>query len=1175
MKKFIFFLASLITVLSVSTQADDIEIYLGDAALRGSSRPQVLVILDTSGSMAVAQHGGIVQVKPFYDPETVYPSLGGADNDSNAIFYIKGALGSEELPNPSSSSEKRRFSGQHLACNTSNTYLTKYGYYTGKVKEYKFNGNTGGWQNISSYDGLSGEGVVECWDDIDRKNQDNSGKKDFNNNGLLNGYPVNGKGDALNPVYFEAGDSGLTAAKAAGLEEGESTTLYTANYLRWHFNTNLGLVNKTKMEIAQRTIEGLFATTPSADFGLQIFNKGSNGGRVIAKIQGRDSDEMDDMIDNKLNKTVGDGGTPLCESLYEAYRYFAGKSLLYGKALSNPSPARDTTAEDKGAYISPYSSCKNELYIVMITDGKPTGDKNANSLIKSVAGLSDSDKSSFSDGKDSTFIPAFAEWLNTEDINPNLSGTQTAKLYTVGFGQAVITAAGDMLEEAARRGGGKYYPVTSPTKLQNALQSAIANISKVNGTFSSPGVAVNTTDPTRTLDYLYYAMFKPDKGSRWRGNLKKLKISGTKIVDQTGTQDAILADGTISPEAKTFWTVGSKADGNTVEEGGVNQALVNQSSRKLFSNDGTSLVDFTFNNLKNIAGNKNQLAQLMNIDKNQIDYYLNWAKGKDVDGSDTSKNRQDILGDPLHAKPLVINYGGSPADIRIILGTNAGFLHMFKDNDTTVEEKWALMPFELIPNISTLKHNYPSDGKVYGVDGTPAVFVDDKNGDGVINGDTDTVWAFVGMRRGGSSYYALDLSKPDSPTIKWIINSNSSDFEELGQTWSKPYVMYHPINVDENGNAKPILVFGAGYSTSSDVLNVKAPDSVGRGIYMVDADSGNLLWKLTPEESANIKFEGEHSIPSSISPFDADFDGYTDRLYFSDTGGNVWRADIGDVDKSKWKVYKFAELGSDASEFPADDRRFFSEPAIARSFFSATREVTINGNTSITRAEQPYDAVVIGSGNRARPLASGVNDYLFVLRDTRTLAQPLADDETFEPIRLNDLLLNKLSGGKLTLEIDDEVQMKEKMLEFSQLKGWYYPLANKEKSLSPSFVLGGKAYFNSYAPADQLEEGECVYKPAGSMYAFDLNMGTRLFTEIKIPQTVQGIPDMPQIVVPECTGADCKKGQVYLAVPADGIEVEGKPDSKCTGDKCDLLEASGVTISTQRAYLYVEENGAR
>ncbi|MFP3454351.1 hypothetical protein R0K30_22355, partial [Bacillus sp. SIMBA_154] len=62
---------------------------------------------------------------------------------------------------------------------------------------------------------------------------------------------------------------------------------------------------------------------------------------------------------------------------------------------------------------------------------------------------------------------------------------------------------------------------------------------------------------------------------------------------------------------------------------------------------------------------------------------IKWTMGIDVDDEDsdnsTTDQRQNIFGDPLHSKPVALDYGNN--DIRILIGTNAGFLHMFKDDD--------------------------------------------------------------------------------------------------------------------------------------------------------------------------------------------------------------------------------------------------------------------------------------------------------------------------------------------------------------------------------------------------------------------------------------------------------------------------------------------------------------
>ncbi len=91
---------------------------------------------------------------------------------------------------------------------------------------------------------------------------------------------------------------------------------------------------------------------------------------------------------------------------------------------------------------------------------------------------------------------------------------------------------------------------------------------------------------------------------------------------------------------------------------------------------------------------------------------------------------------------------------------------MFEDKNegASIEESWAFIPYELYKGLRHLK-NKTADKKVYGMDAPPAVYFDDKDGDGIVE-PGDRVWAFFGMRRGGSSYYAFDISNPDAPVLK-------------------------------------------------------------------------------------------------------------------------------------------------------------------------------------------------------------------------------------------------------------------------------------------------------------------------------------------------------------------------------------------------------------------------
>ncbi|WP_166420005.1 PilC/PilY family type IV pilus protein [Pseudoalteromonas sp. Z1A8] len=1003
---------------------------------------------------------------------------------------------------------------------------------------------------------------------------------------------------------------------------------------------NRKLCSDSRLEAAQGAMNKLVTDNAgSIDFGLMRFN-GTEGGYVLNGIG-----SSPDSIKESINDLPASGGTPLAETLWEAYLYITGKELDYAFDVSRNK--RDITIEtpivtqeivrkckdvpyeywsrryrkwvwgtkeectsvledvvSSYSYISPFADsaaeakrCDNSVNIIYMTDGDPspssdngrdydisvehnkyfgryltTDDYVYSNLLHQLAKIIH--------GTDDTVVDLYP---STPDIN------ETGRLYTIGFGSGMTADGQNLLKQASTLGGGKNLPATTPEKLSEALNNAVAEIRQENSTFTAPSVASNNVDQTRSRDAIYLGMFYPEKHTRWRGNLKKLKLSGNKVIDSKDIE-AFDSDGLIKTSAHTFWSPDGTSDGSSVKEGGVNAALISSDkTRNILTNANTNaLIDFNLDKIKNAYDTNKKAAVVFDVNESDLKNTIDWARGVDVDNEfSSSAVRGDIFGDPLHSKPVAIDYGNG--DIRILIGTNAGFLHMFKDDDTNnkVSESWAFIPSELYKIIKPLREKESS--KKYGIDGPISVYFNNKSlndkglNDGTINANKgDQVWAAVGMRRGGRNYYGLDITTPDSPSLMWTIKGGEGKYKNLGQTWSKPQVAY----IKSKGNT-PLLIFGAGYddnkdSNDADKANIKTKDKVGRGIYIVDAKTGEKVWILAPKEDASkdAEFKGEHSIAADVTLLDSNYDGYTDRIYAADTGGGIWRIDISD--EGEFSHFQLADLGSDA------DRRFFYKPVVARTMFS---KVTIKDGV-VTRLDTPYDAIVIGSGNRSNPNGGGTADELFMIRDENTVTKLFESaPQTITPSML--MGMNDDKFGSALDSVTEFVKLEDELA--NKFVGWRYKLATGEKSLAAATVVGGVAYFTSFTPTlDSSIKNQCSLSGGGgSLYAFHLHYGTKVYDDLKFATSTE-VPDTPQLYFgSSCADSDdngkCDddpdeevKSQFYLIGPGikgenaenplQPLEITG-PGLKVVDDKIQLVndKALGFGFKTQQTYIYKRE----
>jgi hypothetical protein len=221
---------------------------------------------------------------------------------------------------------------------------------------------------------------------------------------------------------------------------------------------------------------------------------------------------------------------------------------------------------------------------------------------------------------------------------------------------------------------------------------------------------------------------------------------------------------------------------------------------------------------------------------------------------------------------------------------------------------------------------------------------------------TDRAWRTVlvgSLRQGGAGYFALDITQPDDidtntasgtfgqivgskdaapgclngggascnagsltnrayPAIMWEFTDGGAACSDgcttvdpaLGETWSRPVVgrirVYDPSSTtaDVSGfDDRYVAIFGGGFDASftpGDRVLQKLPK--GRALYMVDVETGQILFKTTeggtPDGSGGFNAVPFAPMPSPAAVADYNDDGYLDVVYIGDVNGNMWRMSL-------------------------------------------------------------------------------------------------------------------------------------------------------------------------------------------------------------------------------------------------------------------------------------------
>ncbi len=439
----------------------------------------------------------------------------------------------------------------------------------------------------------------------------------------------------------------------------------------------------------------------------------------------------------------------------------------------------------------------------------------------------------------------------------------------------------DDLWHAAWNSGGMYFSALDPKSLSDSL-----------GTIIDSMRATTSTDapllmPSRfvTSQYTYIPSYQT---KNWSGDLKAYQFD-TKTGDRAKKSDGSYAD--------AVWSASAQLN------------LKNEAERNIFTAHPTTNAkfEFTFSNLKT-----QRLDALLNAANDAAGQQLvGYLRGKmELEGTTFRSRLNGKLGDVVNSTPLLVfdgedaAYDFLPTSIvsnrlayrqflrhkklrkgQVFVGSNDGMLHAF--DAKTGDETFAYIPKTVLGSLyaiarPTYSHRYFVDGPLVEAD------VFDKN---ITPSDTETGWRNIVVGTGGAganNIFAINVPvrsngdanttyAPTASDILWEVNSNDTDYPDLGAVLQKP-----AVGVMRNG--KWVVIVGNGYVAA----NGKAK------LFIIDALTGAFI------KSINITATGANGLGGVRLVLNQERQ--ITAAYAGDLQGNLWKFDLSSTDENKWAV---------------------------------------------------------------------------------------------------------------------------------------------------------------------------------------------------------------------------------------------------------------------------------
>jgi hypothetical protein len=576
-----------------------------------------------------------------------------------------------------------------------------------------------------------------------------------------------------------------------------------------------------------------------------------------------------------------------------------------------------------------------------------------------------------------------------------------------------IGASGDNTS----RGAGRAFFATDANELSVALRNIFHQISAGTYSFTAPTVAsVRMTD----RNYLYKATFTPaaPPATLWEGHLEALTINN----DNTYT---------------SHW------DAATVLQG------TDPADRRIFAGytDNTSWSRINFKT----SGTDPVTTAMLGVDTDATrDAVVDYVRGV---GHDNNAK----LGDIFHSKPVVVGppsrfffdegystaVGASESFVDakatrkrvIFVGTNDGMIHAFLSgvyntstglyDSGTGEELFGFIPYSLLENLQDF---VPGDLSSHGyyVDSSPRaadVWID-ANGDGTKQTSEWRTVLITGLRKGGTTFSALDVTDPPTntnyanyPQVLW----EYSDDTNVGETWSEPFV--GKVRMQEaswpSARDRWVAIFGGGKSDTG---------TVGASLVVLDIATGTALKTFTT---------GIDNIIAASPTVVLDASGYVKFAYAVDLDGSVYKFD-------------FRATGLRSNGFSDWDLKKIFQASAGQPAYHRVEPASITESSRY---------LFFGTGNQESPVSDGGTGKFYAIKDTDSF-WPTTGPLTESNLADLSLSITSLSGGTVG----------------ATQYGWFVDFSSvpstandsythsAEKVLSDPVIFYNNVYFTTFTP---------------------------------------------------------------------------------------------------------------